>query len=506
MLEGVTFEVARGTVHAIIGPNGAGKSTLLSAILGQTAFGGRIAFHFVRRGDIGFVPQSVAIDRTLPVTVRELFALSRQRLPVCLGIRRTNDARCAKVLDRVGLAGFASRRLGALSGGELQRVLFANALDPDPEVMILDEPASGIDQTGTARVEALLAELRDRGTTTILVSHDIRQVRRLADSVTHLERRVVSSGTPADVLGDCTDVPLHGRCAVNALYEYLARLAEAGSLPSPFRYPFITRGLLAVLVIAPLLGGMSHVVVARRLAFLSSALGHAALTGLTLGLLAGAPMSSPYAGMLGFCLLAGIAMVYVKRRSSLPPDTLIGVFMSLTLGLRHLPARGGDEELQHPPNRRRDVREPTDGHRCRSPDSARGERDHWRRARGLLQRAPARQRRTSARGCPRHADHVRRLLVRRSSHDGDRRQPEDHLSAFLVEALVVVPAAAARNLAKNTRSYWAISIVVAVVSGFGGIFVSSFWKIPTGGAVVLALTALFFVTLGAGSLFGRRTA
>jgi len=207
LLDGVTFDVARGSVHAIIGPNGAGKSTLLAAVLGQTAFSGSIRFHFAGAGRIGFVPQSIAVDRTLPVTVRELFALSRQRLPVCLGVSRSAETRCNELLDRVGLSGFAKRRLGALSGGELQRVLFANALDPEPEVMILDEPASGIDQAGVVRLEARILDLRERGATILIVSHDIRQVRRLADRVTYLHKRVVSDGPPSEVLGDSPVFP-----------------------------------------------------------------------------------------------------------------------------------------------------------------------------------------------------------------------------------------------------------------------------------------------------------
>src|SRR5438874_5299798 len=98
-----------------------------------------------------------------------------------------------------------------------------------------------------------------------------------------------------------------------------------------FEYPFISRGLLAVLLLAPLLGGMSHLVVARRLAFFSSALGQAALTGLSIGIVLGEPLDAPYAGIIGFSLLAALAMVFVKRRTSLPPDSLIGGFLALPL-------------------------------------------------------------------------------------------------------------------------------------------------------------------------------
>ena len=100
-----------------------------------------------------------------------------------------------------------------------------------------------------------------------------------------------------------------------------------------FEYPFLVRGFLCVLLLAPLLGGLSHLVVARRMAFFSAALGQAAITGVCVGLLIGEPLNAPYGGMFGFSLLSALAMVYAKRRSKLPNDTLIGVFLALTLGL-----------------------------------------------------------------------------------------------------------------------------------------------------------------------------
>ena len=116
-------------------------------------------------------------------------------------------------------------------------------------------------------------------------------------------------------------------------YAWVAGLAERGTLPDAFRYAFFVRALLSVFVLAPLLGGMSHLVVARRLAFFSAALGQAALTGLTIGIVLGEPLNGAYGGIFGFCLLSALAMVAIKRHSSLPPDTLVGVFLSLTLGL-----------------------------------------------------------------------------------------------------------------------------------------------------------------------------
>ena len=120
---------------------------------------------------------------------------------------------------------------------------------------------------------------------------------------------------------------------MTALYAWLASLAAKGALPQPFAYAFFARGLLSVCLLAPLLGGISHLVVARRLAFFSSALGQAALTGLAIGIVLGEPLNAAYSGIFGFCFVSALAMVYVKRRAALPADTLVGVFLSLTLGL-----------------------------------------------------------------------------------------------------------------------------------------------------------------------------
>ena len=201
ILDAVSLSVTAGSIHAVIGPNGAGKSSLLAAVLGQTLFSGAIRCHFRGTGKIGFVPQRFPVDRTLPITVEELLAVSRQRLPVCLGIQKRTRQIIADLLSRVGLQELATRRLGALSGGELQRVLLANALDPTPELLLLDEPAAGLDAPSVQRLEDILSALRDTSNTTVLlVSHDLRQVRRLCDRVTLLCRSVEREGTPAEVL------------------------------------------------------------------------------------------------------------------------------------------------------------------------------------------------------------------------------------------------------------------------------------------------------------------
>lgn len=218
-VERVSLRIMPRSIHLVVGPNGAGKSSLIAALLGHTAFTGSVRCHFRGSGRVGFVPQSFPVDPTLPVTVVELLALSRQRLPVCLGVRRETRATVARLLERVGLAGLEDRRLGALSGGELRRVLLAGAMDPAPELLLLDEPGSGLDQGSVARLESTLRALRDEhGTAILMVSHDVAQVRRLADTVIWIDRTVRREGTPAELLGAMGELGASGDAA--ALFPF----------------------------------------------------------------------------------------------------------------------------------------------------------------------------------------------------------------------------------------------------------------------------------------------
>jgi len=201
VLEDVSLEINPSTIHVLIGPNGAGKSTLLAALLGQIAFTGTIRRRLPDGATIGYVPQSFVADRTLPITIGEFLALSRQRWPVCLGIRPAARAKTGELLAKVGLAGMENRRLGELSGGELRRVLIANAIDPVPALLLCDEPATGLDPDAVEQLDALLTGLRDdHHTTIVMVSHDRAQVRRIANRVTLIDRTVKDTGQPAKVL------------------------------------------------------------------------------------------------------------------------------------------------------------------------------------------------------------------------------------------------------------------------------------------------------------------
>jgi zinc transport system ATP-binding protein len=200
LLARITLRVAYGDVHVIVGPNGAGKTTLLHAILGMTGFSGRIVAHWRRDGRIGFVPQSFTVDPSLPVTVEDFLALTRQGRPVCFGVSASTRRHVDTLLAAAGLRELARRPLSVLSGGELRRVLLAHATDPRPELLILDEPAAGLDESSVSRLEERLRALKADGVTILMVSHDLDQVRRLADRVTVLDRSVVTDGPPTEAL------------------------------------------------------------------------------------------------------------------------------------------------------------------------------------------------------------------------------------------------------------------------------------------------------------------
>jgi zinc transport system permease protein len=286
---------------------------------------------------------------------------------------------------------------------------------------------------------------------------------------------------------------------MDRFYAWLADLAAAGRLPDALRYPFVARGLLAVAVLAPLLGGMSHLVVARRLAFFSTALGQAALTGLTLGLLAGEPINAPYAGIFGFCVTMAILMVYVKRRSRLPPDTLIGVFMALTLGLGICLLVAVTKQFNV-----HQIEGVMFGSLLTVTDTdllllavavAGVTAVLWRCYNALLLDSLGRPLAQASGANTALLEYLFVVLLTLAIVVSLK-----VIGALLVEALVVVPAAAARNLARSTRGYLAWSVASALVTGVAGIFVSTRFRVPTGGAVVLALTACFFVTLAVGAL------
>lgn len=201
ILDGVSFQVQPGSIHALVGPNGGGKSSLIKTLLGQTPHQGRLSLEWpTTPGTIGYVPQALEFDRGMPMTVDDFMAAMCQRRPAFLGLSRHYAAAIGDALERVGMQDKRKRRMGALSGGERQRVLLAQGLIPAPQLLVLDEPMSALDEAGIQVFERLLNDWRLAGITVLWIEHDLEAVGRLADRVTGLNRRVLFDATPKEAL------------------------------------------------------------------------------------------------------------------------------------------------------------------------------------------------------------------------------------------------------------------------------------------------------------------
>ena len=204
ILNQVNLTANHGEILALIGRNGAGKTTLLKAILGQTPYSGRISYFNcqgkrIDRPRIGYVPQFLAFDRSTPVTVEDLFCANRSRIPVWMSHGKKRQKEAESLLEKVGGTGLFRKKLGALSGGELQRVLLAFALDPLPALLLLDEPVSAVDRKGVGVFYDLVTSLRSEyHMPVILVSHDLGHVKKYASKAAFLQDGTVAMQNAVD--------------------------------------------------------------------------------------------------------------------------------------------------------------------------------------------------------------------------------------------------------------------------------------------------------------------
>lgn len=225
VLEPINHSFSAGQCHILMGPNGGGKTSLLRSILGLTPFRGNINIYWpelinsggvrsdissrtISSGNIGYVPQKAMFEASLPLSVMDFVMLNMTRTPLFFSRwskqYRENKERVLESLDRVGMANRASLRMGQLSGGEQQRVLFAQSLLDSPKLLILDEPTTGMDEQGVRYLEQLIHELTQQGTTILAVHHDISAVRRIlskTEGAVHvINRQLVDSGSVSNVL------------------------------------------------------------------------------------------------------------------------------------------------------------------------------------------------------------------------------------------------------------------------------------------------------------------
>jgi zinc transport system ATP-binding protein len=204
VLENISFKADQGDLLGIIGPNGAGKTTLFSLILGLlegyqgkiTLFNEDIRNNRKALKRVGYIPQKKNINQGFPATVEEI---------VSLGVpgRKTNKDVIISALKIVGLLQQKDKRIGELSGGQQQRVLIAKALVNEPELLILDEPTTGIDLETQDRFYTLLRNLNsERNITIILASHDLDAINRLANKVACVNRKMSFHGDAREFFGN----------------------------------------------------------------------------------------------------------------------------------------------------------------------------------------------------------------------------------------------------------------------------------------------------------------
>jgi zinc/manganese transport system ATP-binding protein len=221
--------IPAGSLTAVVGPNGAGKSTLLRAVAGELApLAGEIARPAVRT-DIAYLPQAQALDRSFPAQVFDLAAMGLWReIGPFGGVSRALRGRVAAAIAAVGLTGFEDRPIGTLSGGQLQRALFARLLLQDAALILLDEPFTAIDARTVADLLGLVRRWHGEGRTVLAVLHDLEAVRAHFPRTLLLAREAIAHGATAEVL------------TADALFR-ARRLAEAFDRHAPV----CTRGAAA---------------------------------------------------------------------------------------------------------------------------------------------------------------------------------------------------------------------------------------------------------------------
>lgn len=209
VVDRVSLALHRGDIITIIGPNGAGKTTLIKAVLGiQAATSGRILR--AKGLVIGYVPQHLSLESTLPLSVQRFMLLSGQPL-----------AACVAALERTGVSHLLKASVHHLSGGEQQRLLLARALVRKPDLLVLDEPAQGVDINGQAALYDLIRQLRDElNCGVIMISHDLHLVMAATDKVICLNQHVCCSGHPADISHDPAFIETFGRPVAESLAVY----------------------------------------------------------------------------------------------------------------------------------------------------------------------------------------------------------------------------------------------------------------------------------------------
>ncbi|MBP3910834.1 MULTISPECIES: metal ABC transporter ATP-binding protein [Zhenhengia] len=206
LLDHINLHLHCNEITAIVGPNGAGKTTLFRTLLGEMHYTGEIKQHIHKNEKkthgpiIGYVPQHLNFDRTTPLTTLDLFTACMQKRPIWAKMNTSFREEVLKALKEVKLDYAIDRKIGLLSGGELQRVLLALALQPKPDLLLLDEPISGVDVNGQKLFYETVHDLKSKyHMAIVLITHEIEALEHICDQAVLLNKKVLAIGKPEEV-------------------------------------------------------------------------------------------------------------------------------------------------------------------------------------------------------------------------------------------------------------------------------------------------------------------
>jgi ABC-type Mn2+/Zn2+ transport system ATPase subunit len=207
VVEGINLTISNGQFVGLLGPNGSGKTTLLKLIIGLIKpWHGSILFHdsYSLRSNkvtIGYVPQIESVDWNFPVTVREVVGMGVwNQSGITPWLKRSAKKEIDDLLQGLGIVEYASRQIRQLSGGEQQRVFLARALIRNPDILVLDEPTSGVDYNTREKILRILNDLNARGMTIVVTTHDIPGIARRLPWIVCINHHIIAEGRPEDVL------------------------------------------------------------------------------------------------------------------------------------------------------------------------------------------------------------------------------------------------------------------------------------------------------------------
>ena len=510
-------EVAAGALLAVVGPNGAGKSTLFRGVVGiLKPLAGTILTGGIAARDIAYLPQSADIDRSFPISVFDFVGTGLWRQTGFFGgVGRRPVAESRNALAAVGLSGFENRGIGTLSGGQMQRMLFARVLLQDARLIVLDEPFNAIDTKTSADLLALVQQWHAEKRTVLAALHDMDLVRAHFPETLLLARGKVAWGATDEVL---TAENLTERAMCEAFDDSAAacvvaddrRLEEAAlragcrmiydALIAPFiEFEFMRRALAAVVALSLGAAPIGVFLMLRRMSLVGDAMAHAILPGAAVGfLLSGLNLFAMTAGGLiaGFAvaLLAGV----VSRTTDLKEDASLATFYlaSLALGVTIVSVKGTNIDLLHV----------LFGNILAMDDQT------------LLVVAfnatltlivlaviyrplviesvdPLFLRTVSRAGALAHLTFLALVVV--NLVNGFQA-----LGTLLAVGLMILPAGTARFWSRELTGMISIAVASAIISGYAGLVLSFQTRIPSGPAIILVSAGLYIVSILFGNVRG----